>query len=82
MVLVDVSRARILHSDAYTPGGERGNNVVRTCALGRRACRVQREEGRDAELSTNLRGNGRNPETHGVLRIALCHRYANWAQLA
>jgi len=52
------------------PAGER-NNVVRTCESGRRACRFQEEEGRDAELSTNLRGNGRNPETHGVLRSVM-----------
>jgi len=60
-------------------------NVTMSCKC---VCRVVvrvvfggRRKG-DDELSTNLRGNGRNPETHGVLCIALCHRYANWAQLA
>lgn len=70
MVLVDVSRTRILHSDAHTPGGGERNNVVRTCASGRRACRVQ-GEGETMVLSTNLRGNGRSPETHGVLRSVM-----------
>jgi len=38
----------------------------------------QRQRG---ELSTNLRGNGRTPKVT-VRSAALCHRYANWAQLA
>lgn len=43
MVLVDVSRTRILHSDAHTLGGGERNNVVRTCASG--SSYVSRPEG-------------------------------------
>lgn len=51
-------------------------NITMSCERVRRiVVRVVSEgRGRD-ELSTNLRGNGRSPETHGS--VALCHRYAN-----
>lgn len=63
------------------------NNVVRTCASGRRTCRVQEGRGREGGGKETTSYRRIYEETDGtpkltVRSVALCHRYANWAQLA
>lgn len=66
-------------------GGER-NNVVRTCASGRRTCRVQggkrEEEGGETTSYRRIYEETDGTPKLTVRSVALCHRYANWAQLA
>lgn len=81
MVLVEAARARDLHSDAHTPEQGECNNVVQTCASSRRAYRSFCRERRKGAIDEFTRKRT-NPEIHGALSAALCHRYANWTQLA